>query len=81
MNPRNDIPQGGELHAAQPAQNLYAEKPYCDSKIAEPTLRERLESRRSSLAKQLSEVDLALQVVYTNPQAEEIFRILKVARY
>lgn len=46
--------------------------------IAEPTLRERLESRRNRLAQQLAEVDAALQVLYIQPEiSENVYRLIR----
>jgi hypothetical protein len=46
---------------------------------AEPSLRSDLERRRTRLTRQLAQVDAALQVLYTVPDAERIAQILKQA--
>ena len=39
-------------------------------------VRERLDRRRNHLTAQLAQIDVALQLVYTNPDAEKIHEIL-----
>lgn len=41
------------------------------------SFRDRLESRRNSLTRQLTQVEQALQLIYTNPDAEKIHEVLK----
>lgn len=72
MNERNDIPMGV---GAQVAQDMCQEKAYY-----EPSLRDLLEKKRAELAERLAKVDTALQVLYSNPQAAQIYEILKRAR-
>jgi hypothetical protein len=44
--------------------------------LKESTLRDRLESRRNRLTQQLAQVEAALQLIYTNPDAEKIHDVL-----
>lgn len=41
------------------------------------SFRDRLESRRNSLTRQLTQVEQALQLLYTNPDAEKTYELLK----
>jgi hypothetical protein len=75
---RTDIPMGAGAQIGGQLQQG-TEVGY-ENKMVEPTLRYQLENRRARLAAQLAEVDHALQVIYTRPESEEIFRILKRAR-
>lgn len=45
--------------------------------IKASSFRDRLESRRNSLTRQLTQVEQALQLIYTNPDAEKIHDVLK----
>lgn len=45
--------------------------------IKSSSFRDRLESRRNSLTRQLTQVEQALQLLYTNPDAEKIHEVLK----
>jgi hypothetical protein len=53
----------GEIRAAQREQ----------AKIATSNFRERLEARRNRLTRQLVEVEEALRLIYSNPDAERIY--------
>jgi hypothetical protein len=69
---RTDIPMQaeGQLKAYQE----------CNTKLAEPTLRDRLESKRNRLTRQLVQVEEALRLIYADPNAEKIFETLNRAR-
>lgn len=41
------------------------------------SFRDRLEGRRNSLTRQLAQVEHALSLIYTNPDAEKIHEVLK----
>ena len=47
------------------------------AKLKASSFRDRLESRRNSLTRQLTQVEQALQLLYTNPDAEKTYEILK----
>ena len=71
---RNDIPmQTGMEAQGRPYDN-------CNSKSAEPTLRDRLEQKRNRLTRQLVQVEEALRLLYADPNAEKNFEILSRAR-
>lgn len=52
----------------------------CNEKLSDPTLRDRLELRRNSLTRQLIETEEALRVIYTNPDAEKNYELIRRAR-
>ena len=45
-------------------------------KQAKPTMRDRLEEKRNRLMRQLAQIEVALQLIYTNPDAEKIYEVL-----
>lgn len=47
-----------------------------DKEFREPNFRDHLEQKRNRLTKQLAQVEVALQLIYTNPDAEKIYAIL-----
>jgi hypothetical protein len=47
--------------------------------LKESTLRDRLEAHRNRLSRQLVQVEQALQLIYTNPDAEKIHEVLNRA--
>ena len=47
------------------------------AQLKSSSFRDRLESRRNSLTRQLTQVEQALQLLYTNPDAEKTYDILK----
>lgn len=54
----------------------YAQAGTQNLKNAAPSFRDRLERRRNLLTRQLAQVEAALQLVYTNPDAEKIHELL-----
>jgi hypothetical protein len=46
----------------------------------EPSLRDRLEAKRNRLTRELVQVEQALHLVYSNPDAEKNYEILRRAR-
>lgn len=81
MDPRNDIPAAGQIGKQRP-------RDYCNEKMAadmctepsEPTLAFRLEQKRNRLTRELVEIEEALRLLYSDPNAEKIFATLKRAR-
>jgi len=71
---RTDIPM-------QPGIGAQSSLNQCNTKLAEPTLRDHLERKRNRLTQQLVQVEEALRLVYTNPDAEKIHETLKRAGY
>jgi len=71
---RTDVP----LQAGMQAK-AYADQ--CNTKLAEPTLRDHLERKRNRLTQQLVQVEEALRLIYSNPEAEKIHETLKRAGY
>lgn len=68
---RNEIPmQGAGQERAYDA---------CDTKLAEPTLRDRLEQKRNRLTRQLVQVEEALRLIYADPNIERNYETLKRA--
>lgn len=65
------------MGAGPQGQSAYAEA--CNTKLAEPTLRDRLESRRNRLTRQLVQVEEALRILYADPAAERTYETLKRA--
>lgn len=57
-----------------------AKPPGLDLKEVKLTIIQRLENRRARTAQKLAKIDLALQVLYQNPQAKEIFDVIEEAR-
>jgi hypothetical protein len=68
MNPRIPYADAGQDCCVETVQSNLKE----DRK---PTLRDRLEEKRSRLAAQLARVDEALRLLYTNPDAEHIAEV------
>jgi hypothetical protein len=75
MDERNDIP----MQAGTQAKGQY-KADLCNEKLSEPSLRDRLEMRRNSLTRQLVETEEALRVIYTNPDAEKNYELIRRAR-
>lgn len=67
--PRGEVNMGGTLKGCD-------SRFYPPSESHKPTLRERLEKRRSKLAEQLARVEEALRVLYSNPEAERIVEVV-----
>jgi len=61
--------------------NLQAAQTRCaDKQTAEPTLRDRLEEKRARLMTQLYQLEDALRLLSTDPNAEKNYEILRRAR-
>jgi hypothetical protein len=61
-----------ECKQAGSAQGGYAQAGIEKSKLKENTLRERLERRQNQLTREIAQIAAALQLIYTNPDAERI---------
>ena len=62
--------------AEQAASGIYGNAGSQLKQTPEPRFRHRLEEKRNRLTKQLVQVEAALQLVYTNPDAEKIYEVL-----
>lgn len=78
MNPRNDIPVGlgAQLERADECNAKMAVDEACA-----PSLRDRLERKRTRLQRELAKIDAALSVLYTVPDAERIAAVLQQANF
>lgn len=57
-----------------------AQAHYADKRASEPTLRDRLEEKRARLMTQLYQLEDALRLLSTDPNAEKNYEILRRAR-
>ena len=68
---------GAVEESAKGAQGYGVAGMQAETKLKSSSFRDRLESRRNSLTRQLTQVEQALQLLYTNPDAEKTYEVLK----